>query len=274
MNCRQTNNNLNIVILDACRDNPFSWARSGTRGLSVVSTQPPGSIIVYATSAGSVALEGTGRNGVFTGELLKHINTPRIDVMEIFNRTCSAVQQVTNGKQNPAIYSQFFDKVYLSGSEQVSTQKLYGSAIVKTNKSGTLYIDGAAVESLRAGGQLRLPNQEVGLYTYEMKYSDLFTESKTIEIEPDTELFISFSANPEEMPSLPKSKPDQAVKIVPQLWDTPSVSSVSFSPDGRTLVSGNESWDNTIKLLGCRKRKADFHFKRSLWIYFFRYFQS
>ncbi|MFH2116391.1 MAG: caspase family protein, partial [Spirochaetota bacterium] len=42
-------NSLNLVFLDACRDNPFGWARSGQRGLSVVGNQPPGSVIVYAT---------------------------------------------------------------------------------------------------------------------------------------------------------------------------------------------------------------------------------
>jgi uncharacterized caspase-like protein len=56
---QEAHNTLNEVVLDACRDNPFSWARSGTRGLSVVASQPPGSIIAYATSAGSVARDGT-----------------------------------------------------------------------------------------------------------------------------------------------------------------------------------------------------------------------
>ena len=54
-------NALNIVVMDACRDNPFSWGRSASRGLSVVASQPPGSIVAYATSAGSVAQDGTGR---------------------------------------------------------------------------------------------------------------------------------------------------------------------------------------------------------------------
>jgi hypothetical protein len=48
----QAENALNIVVLDACRDNPFSWARSGSRGLQVVGSQPADSIIVYATSSG------------------------------------------------------------------------------------------------------------------------------------------------------------------------------------------------------------------------------
>ena len=112
---QSASNKLNIIILDACRDSPFTWKRSGMRGLSVVSTQPPGSIIVYSTSAGSAAQEGTGRNGVFTGELLKQLKAPNLDVMEVFKRTGAAVQELTGGKQIPAIYSQFFYNEYLAG---------------------------------------------------------------------------------------------------------------------------------------------------------------
>lgn len=105
---------LSLIILDACRDNPFSWARSASRGLAAVSRQPPGSIIAYATSAGSVAADGTGRNGTFTAELLKHIATPGIDVTEVLRRTGQGVRVATNGRQVPAIYSQFFESVYLA----------------------------------------------------------------------------------------------------------------------------------------------------------------
>jgi alpha-tubulin suppressor-like RCC1 family protein len=114
-------NNLNIIILDACRDNPFSWARSGSRGLSVISSQPPGSIIVFATGAGSVAQEGSGDNGVFTAELLKNLRTPGLDIGELLNRTCSAVQEATNGQQNPAIYSQFFKSFYFNEANASKT---------------------------------------------------------------------------------------------------------------------------------------------------------
>lgn len=110
-------NRLNIVVLDACRDNPFSWARSGQRGLSVVASQPPGSIIAYATSAGSVAGDGDGRNGIFTAELLRILAMPGIDVSELFRLTGQAVQERTAGRQIPAIYSQFFGKKTLFGSQ-------------------------------------------------------------------------------------------------------------------------------------------------------------
>lgn len=106
-------NGLNVIVLDACRDNPFGWSRSGSRGLSVVGTQPTGSILVYATSAGSVAQDGSGRNGVFTGELLKQLATPGLEIKEVFNRTGAGVQAITGGKQTPAIYSQFFGQAFL-----------------------------------------------------------------------------------------------------------------------------------------------------------------
>ena len=58
-------NAFNLVVLDACRDNPFPWKRTGARGLAVVGRQPARSIVVYATAAGDAAEDGTGRNGLF-----------------------------------------------------------------------------------------------------------------------------------------------------------------------------------------------------------------
>ena len=109
-------NKLNIIVLDACRDNPFSWSRSTTRGLTVTGAQPASSIIVYATSAGSVALDGEGKNGIFTTELLKNLEVPDLDVKDIFERTGAQVQNITNGKQIPAIHSQFFGSAILTSN--------------------------------------------------------------------------------------------------------------------------------------------------------------
>ena len=106
-------NGLNVVVLDACRDNPFGWSRSGTRGLSIVSRQPTDSIIVYATSAGQRASDGSGRNGLFTSQLINNLATPGIEVKEVFNRTGQDVAKVSNNQQVPAIYSQFFGTAYL-----------------------------------------------------------------------------------------------------------------------------------------------------------------
>ena len=67
--------NLNVVVLDCCRDNPFQrrWARSISppRGLAPVSHIPEGTLIAYATGAGKVALDGEGANSPYTQELAK-----------------------------------------------------------------------------------------------------------------------------------------------------------------------------------------------------------
>ena len=106
-------NSLNVVVLDACRDNPFGWSRSGTRGLTMIGRQPADSIIVYATSAGQRASDGEGRNGLFTSQLLLNLSTPGLEVKEVFNRTGADVSAVSNRQQIPAIYNQFFGTAYL-----------------------------------------------------------------------------------------------------------------------------------------------------------------
>ncbi len=64
-------NRLNIVILDACRDNPFTRSfRSSAQGLASMNA-PSGTLVAYATAPGSVASDGAGDNGVYTGELIK-----------------------------------------------------------------------------------------------------------------------------------------------------------------------------------------------------------
>ncbi|MCL2805460.1 MAG: SUMF1/EgtB/PvdO family nonheme iron enzyme [Treponema sp.] len=116
-------NELNIVVLDACRDFPASWSRSMNRGLAVVANQPADSIIVYATSAGSVASDGVGRNGLFTSHLLTQLKTPGINVRDIFYRTGAAVSQASNRQQVPAIYSQYFGTAFLGTQPRQTEQQ-------------------------------------------------------------------------------------------------------------------------------------------------------
>ncbi|MDR1277210.1 MAG: SUMF1/EgtB/PvdO family nonheme iron enzyme [Treponema sp.] len=116
-------NELNIVVLDACRDNPFGWSRGGSRGLQVVSNQPADSIIVYATSAGSTAADGTGRNGLFTTHLLTNLKKPGLEVNEVFRLTGADVRRASEGAQIPAIYSQFFETAYLGNRPSAVVQQ-------------------------------------------------------------------------------------------------------------------------------------------------------
>lgn len=90
-----------IVILDACRSNPWerNWHRSpGVRGLASVYA-PKGTIIGFATSPGEVAYEGTGRNGTYTAALLEHIEAPDCSIETMFKRVRNTVAASSKGKQ-------------------------------------------------------------------------------------------------------------------------------------------------------------------------------
>ncbi|MDB5990600.1 MAG: Peptidase caspase catalytic subunit p20 [Herbaspirillum sp.] len=91
----------NIIILDACRDNPFerAWRRSAAaRGLAPVYA-PKGTLIAFATSPGQVASDGKGRNGAYTAALLRHIETPDCSIESMFKRVRNTLSAATRTKQ-------------------------------------------------------------------------------------------------------------------------------------------------------------------------------
>jgi hypothetical protein len=96
---------VNIVILDACRDNPFTRRfRSTARGLASIDA-PSGTLIAYATAPGSVADDGTGDNGLYTEELLKVLPTPGLKVEEVFKRVLAGVKKRSEARQIPWVAS-------------------------------------------------------------------------------------------------------------------------------------------------------------------------
>jgi outer membrane protein OmpA-like peptidoglycan-associated protein len=76
---------------------------------------------VFATSAGSTASDGTGRNGLFTTHLLNNLKTSGLEVKEVFNRTGADVSRASNRQQIPAVYNQFFENAYLGARPAVNT---------------------------------------------------------------------------------------------------------------------------------------------------------
>ncbi len=92
---------MNIVIIDACRDNPFARSfRSISQGLASIDA-PTGTLIAYATAPGSVANDGPGENGVYTGELIKAMVQPGLKIEDVFKQVRSAVREATGGRQVP-----------------------------------------------------------------------------------------------------------------------------------------------------------------------------
>lgn len=93
---RTANNNLNIIILDACRDNPYpSVTRSASNTGLARMNAPTGSIMAFSTSPNGVALDGQGRNGLYTQELLRNMLTPGLKIEDLFKRVRRSVRKIS-----------------------------------------------------------------------------------------------------------------------------------------------------------------------------------
>ena len=94
-------NPMNVIILDACRDNPFAHeGKLEQKGLSQLDA-PPGTLIAYATAPGNVASDGEGQNGLYTENLLREILVPEAKIEDVFKRVRLAVRRRSNGLQIP-----------------------------------------------------------------------------------------------------------------------------------------------------------------------------
>ncbi|WP_421827289.1 SUMF1/EgtB/PvdO family nonheme iron enzyme [Larkinella sp.] len=98
---KEANSHTNILLVDACRNNPFrGWDRNTASGLGAVNA-PSGTIAFFAASPGQTASENAGqRNGLFTQELLKQLRQPNLELISMFKNTARAVK-VKNTRQTP-----------------------------------------------------------------------------------------------------------------------------------------------------------------------------
>lgn len=106
---------LNLLILDACRDNPFGTGqRSLARGLAPVDAQR-GTLVAFAAGEGKLAAEGEGRNSPYTAALLKFLTAPGLELSQVFNRVGSEVARATAGAQVPWYSSSPIPPILLGG---------------------------------------------------------------------------------------------------------------------------------------------------------------
>lgn len=108
---------VNILIVDACRDDPFGRSfRSSSKGLANMDA-PQGTIIAFATSPGKVAADGTGRNSPYTKNLVRAMQIPNLPIEQVFKQVRRAVQTETKNQQTP------WENTSLSGDFYFRTNK-------------------------------------------------------------------------------------------------------------------------------------------------------
>ena len=114
--------NLNIMILDACRNNPYrSWMRGTGGGFTAIREQGAGTIIAFATREGETASDGIGNNGLFTEKLVEQMYIPQ-NITEVFQNTRIGVISESNKKQVPQEWNMLTGNFYFI-KNGVSTNK-------------------------------------------------------------------------------------------------------------------------------------------------------
>ena len=196
--------NINIVILDACRNNPFrSWVRGGMRGFTAIPA-PSGTIIAFATSTGATASDGTGSNGLYTEKLTQQMKIEQ-RIEDVFIYTRVAVQQASGGNQSPQEWSQLTGKFYfiqaaladadipiIGTVENVIT---YGSIELTTNISGKLYLDGKRLASVSSNTKVPINKVTTGSHRLQIVGNENWTENIMVNKDQTTGI-IARSNNP------------------------------------------------------------------------------
>jgi len=125
----KSKNKTNIIILDACRNNPYlrAWNRDPSLdGLAPVYA-PKGTIIAYSTSPGELASDGKNRNGAYTEALLQHIAVPDIPIEDMFKRVRNSLSVLTKGKQtsweHTSLSGDFFFNLSLGSSIDIYSKE-------------------------------------------------------------------------------------------------------------------------------------------------------
>ena len=150
-------NDLNIAILDACRDNPFTRSfRSREQGLAKMDA-PKGSLIAYSTAPGSVAADGKGRNGIYTKYLLKHMRTPGLTIERVLKKVRIDVMGETVDKQVPWESSSLRGDFYFASSGTVMSRPSAEPAVsfleISANITDTrVLVDGREIGSTPVTG--------------------------------------------------------------------------------------------------------------------------
>jgi len=227
------NNGLNIIILDACRDNPFARSfRSSNRGLAIISSAPEGSFISYATGPGQVAMDGEKRNSPYTAALLKYMNIPGMPIEQVFKNVRISLEGL---KQTPwelsSLKGEFFftpglQKVPLEQSVASPASTIYGSQDINVTRQPVKGQENSSenVESIDLSGTWRSEHVSGQIY--------IFSDGKCI-----YKGFLVVTVGGKW------SRTDPQKRVFSIAWNHGFTDVVTLSADGQRLVGINNVGD-------------------------------
>jgi formylglycine-generating enzyme required for sulfatase activity len=190
-------NRVNLLILDACRNNPFARSfRSASRGLTQMEA-PSGSFVAFATAPGSTASDGEGQNGLYTQHLLKALQQRGLNVEQVFKQVRISVKKASRDQQVPWDSSSLTGEFYFRPGTVSAEAGLVAVEPALTPTPALTYLEGAAAEQAltkdsfetQAEFEVRLkkiPFLRVGTVTVDRKNYNLETKQLLlpVQVEP------------------------------------------------------------------------------------------
>ena len=239
---------VNILILDACRDNPLKKrTRSASRGLAApeVPSGLRGTAILFSAAPGEVAQDGPqGGNGVFTGALLKELSTPGRSLEEVFKATARQVAAVTNKGQSPWFNSSLSGDFYFTPKAAAPVAAAQTTA--PTGSPG-ISADTQAQFELAFWEAIKDSNDEASFQTYVTQYpSGRFTALANLKIQ---------QLSAKKVAAL-TPQPSQAVRN-----STPSADIGSIKPEDIKYLDYRDETGEKIRLEVFDYKDGDFIFE-------------
>ena len=227
-----TQTRLAIVVLDACRDNPFGYARGGLRGLARVDA-PSGSLVAFSTAPGKAALDGPdGVNSHYTAA--QAMAEPGLKIEEVFKKVRIAVREKTGGEQTPWESTSLTGDFYPAGAKAPTPAA--AAATEPTPATSQL------ITASKPGPQPALQYEDEAQHLVRTFTAQKDTLSFSVAISPDARF--GLSGNSDGTLNLWELSTGRELRSFGR--HNGFIEAVAFSPSGRFALSG--SWDKTLKL--------------------------
>lgn len=169
-----------VMILDACRDNPFRGARSGSKGLSIMQGKAGSQYIIYSTEQGKTAADGSGANSPFTESFAKHIQSPE-RIEDVMKKVTLEVKTKTYDNQIPWTAGNLIEDFYfalaspsiekktsLSIQQDSNLERLVGNVRITTDFETEIFINGRSEGTAKPGYALTTGALTVGTNVIEL----------------------------------------------------------------------------------------------------------
>jgi peptidoglycan hydrolase-like protein with peptidoglycan-binding domain len=236
---------LNVVILDACRNNPFGGRGLKDIGAGLAQMQAPrGTVIAYATQPGGVAADGEGLNSPYTAALARLMKRPGLGILEMFNQVAVAVDQATRHSQQPwTALSPITEDLYLAGGRAAATLDPASSGqpqdVLRTGPSTPAPATGAADREVVFWQSVQNSRNAAEFEAYIRRFPDgLFVDIAKARIAELKQVATVESGQGQIRPTAPADGPQQALAKIPSAAVPIDMSSPVRIAEVQQLLSG------------------------------------